>query len=246
MPLLTLLTNAVRARGDRAVYVHGAEHAQRADRSPLLRRALNLPEWIVAGRTLAAAAVTASPVAAEVWGAGAPSCWRCSGAHGGHTLSAAVGTVSGWLHQGGGWRHHGGARSFSVRPPWRPPDGPAPVAGAPRRGLARARHVQVFLWRDNHLAMVGSLVSSALGACGSGPGARHPDFHRPGHRPGSGCPVIGASTRLREALPHLTARTRNPEQAAPARRLNRRTRSERGDGPPLISRAAVDRPRIAP
>jgi len=28
-------SDAARARGDRAVYVHGAEHAQRVDRSPL-------------------------------------------------------------------------------------------------------------------------------------------------------------------------------------------------------------------
>ena len=145
-------SDPARARGDRAVYVHGAEHAQRVDRAPLSRPGAARVDRGCGGVPGGRRGDGAQPVlGAPLHRLGAQARHPAGSflsAHGGHALFGGRVGTGGRLHRRfpGGGCHHGGARPL-LRSGRRgdPSDRPSTRRrGHPGRGFARARHVRIL------------------------------------------------------------------------------------------------------
>ena len=227
MPSSPLLTNpTLRALVAIALFTYTAQNMLNVSIAPL-SRALNLPEWIVgAAVSLAAAAVTAL---SQFWGRRSIAWGRRRvillalflALTAGTLFSAAVwaraaGYIGAFLAAGAIMAARGpffGAAVAAI-----PPTGQALVAEVTPDEASRVRGTSAFSGAINLSVMVGSLVSSALGAWWIfGPVHATPVFVLIALAIALiWLPRDGASTRLRRRLPSLTAKDTEPEQAAPA------------------------------
>ena len=225
MPSSPLLTNpTLRALVAIALFTYTAQNMLNVSIAPL-SRALSLPEWIVgAAVSLAAAAVTAL---SQFWG-------RRSIAWGRRRvilLALFLALTAGTLFSAAVWaRAAGYIGAFLAAGAIMAARGPffgAAVAAIPPTGLvaevtpdeaSRVRGTSAFSGAINLSVMVGSLVSSALGAWWIfGPVHATPIFVLIALAIALiWLPRDGASTRPRRRLPRLTAKDTPPEQAAPA------------------------------
>ena len=231
MPSSPLLTNpTLRALVAIALFTYTAQNMLNVSIAPL-SRALNLPEWIVgAAVSLAAVAVTAL---SQFWG-------RRSIAWGRRRvilLALFLALTAGTLFSAAVWARAAGyigaflaagiimaARGpfFGAAVAAIPPTGQALVAEVTPDEASRVRGTSAFSGAINLSVMVGSLVSSALGAWWIfGPVHATPVFVLIALAIALiWLPRDGASTRPRRRLPRLTARDTEPEQAAPASSTN--------------------------
>ena len=260
MPSSPLLTNpTLRALVAIALFTYTAQNMLNVSIAPL-SRALNLPEWIVgAAVSLAAAAVTAL---SQFWGRRSIAWGRRRvillalflALTAGTLFSAAVwaraaGYIGAFLAAGAIMAARGpffGAAVAAI-----PPTGQALVAEVTPDEASRVRGTSAFSGAINLSVMVGSLVSSALGAWWIfGPVHATPIFVLIALAIALiWLPRDGASTRPRRRLPRLTAKDTQPEKAAPAsateerRTITRAGRRPRAELPPRVR--WTDR-RIAP
>ena len=231
MPSSPLLTNpTLRALVAIALFTYTAQNMLNVSIAPL-SRALNLPEWIVgAAVSLAAVAVTAL---SQFWG-------RRSIAWGRRRvilLALFLALTAGTLFSAAVWARAAGyigaflaaGTIMAARGPFFgaavaaiPPTGQALVAEVTPDEASRVRGTSAFSGAINLSVMVGSLVSSALGAWWIfGPVHATPVFVLIALAIALiWLPRDGASTRPRRRLPRLTARDTEPEQAAPASSTN--------------------------
>ena len=227
MPSSPLLTNpTLRALVAIALFTYTAQNMLNVSIAPL-SRALNLPEWIVgAAVSLAAAAVTAL---SQFWGRRSIAWGRRRvillalflALTAGTLFSAAVwaraaGYIGAFLAAGAIMAARGpffGAAVAAI-----PPTGQALVAEVTPDEASRVRGTSAFSGAINLSVMVGSLVSSALGAWWIfGPVHATPIFVLIALAIALiWLPRDGASTRPRRHLPRPTAKDTQPEQAAPA------------------------------
>ena len=227
MPSSPLLTNpTLRALVAIALFTYTAQNMLNVSIAPL-SRALNLPEWIVgAAVSLAAAAVTAL---SQFWGRRSIAWGRRRvillalflALTAGTLFSAAVwaraaGYIGAFLAAGAIMAARGpffGAAVAAI-----PPTGQALVAEVTPDEASRVRGTSAFSGAINLSVMVGSLVSSALGAWWIfGPVHATPIFVLIALAIALiWLPRDGASTRTRRHLPRATAKDTQPEQAAPA------------------------------
>ena len=227
MPSSPLLTNpTLRALVAIALFTYTAQNMLNVSIAPL-SRALDLPEWIVgAAVSLAAAAVTAL---SQFWG-------RRSIAWGRRRvilLALFLALTAGTLFSAAVWARAAGyigafvaaGAIMAARGPFFgaavaaiPPTGQALVAEVTPDEASRVRGTSAFSGAINLSVMVGSLVSSALGAWWIfGPVHATPVFVLIALAIALiWLPRDGASTRPRRRLPRLTAKDTQPEQAAPA------------------------------
>ena len=227
MPSSPLLTNpTLRALVAIALFTYTAQNMLNVSIAPL-SRALNLPEWIVgAAVSLAAAAVTAL---SQFWG-------RRSIAWGRRRvilLALFLALTAGMLFSAAVWARAAGyigaflaaGAIMAARGPFFgaavaaiPPTGQALVAEVTPDEASRVRGTSAFSGAINLSVMVGSLVSSALGAWWIfGPVHATPVFVLIALAIALiWLPRDGASTRPRRRLPRLTAKDTQPEKAAPA------------------------------
>ena len=231
MPSSPLLTNpTLRALVAIALFTYTAQNMLNVSIAPL-SRALNLPEWIVgAAVSLAAAAVTAL---SQFWGRRSIAWGRRRvillalflALTAGTLFSAAVwaraaGYIGAFLAAGAIMTARGpffGAAVAAI-----PPTGQALVAEVTPDEASRVRGTSAFSGAINLSVMVGSLVSSALGAWWIfGPVHATPIFVLIALAIALiWLPRDGASARPRRRLPRLTARDTQPGQAAPASSTN--------------------------
>lgn len=231
MPSSPLLTNpTLRALVAIALFTYTAQNMLNVSIAPL-SRALNLPEWIVgAAVSLAAAAVTAL---SQFWGRRSIAWGRRRvillalflALTAGTLFSAAVwaraaGYIGAFLAAGAIMAARGpffGAAVAAI-----PPTGQALVAEVTPDEASRVRGTSAFSGAINLSVMVGSLVSSALGAWWIfGPVHATPVFVLIALAIAFiWLPRDGASARPRRRLPRLTARDTQPGQAAPASSTN--------------------------
>lgn len=227
MPSSPLLTNpTLRALVAIALFTYTAQNMLNVSIAPL-SRALNLPEWIVgAAVSLAAAAVTAL---SQFWGRRSIAWGRRRvillalflALTAGTLFSAAVwaraaGYIGAFLAAGAIMAARGpffGAAVAAI-----PPTGQALVAEVTPDEASRVRGTSAFSGAINLSVMVGSLVSSALGAWWIfGPVHATPIFVLIALAIALiWLPRDGAFTRPRRRLPRLTAKDTEPEQVAPA------------------------------
>lgn len=227
MPSSPLLTNpTLRALVAIALFTYTAQNMLNVSIAPL-SRALNLPEWIVgAAVSLAAAAVTAL---SQFWGRRSIAWGRRRvillalflALTAGTLFSAAVwaraaGYIGAFLAAGAIMAARGpffGAAVAAI-----PPTGQALVAEVTPDEASRVRGTSAFSGAINLSVMVGSLVSSALGAWWIfGPVHATPIFVLIALAIALiWLPRDGASTRPRRRLPRLTTKDTQPEKAAPA------------------------------
>ena len=227
MPSSPLLTNpTLRALVAIALFTYTAQNMLNVSIAPL-SRALNLPEWIVgAAVSLAAAAVT---VLSQFWGRRSIAWGRRRvillalflALTAGTLFSAAVwaraaGYIGAFLAAGAIMAARGpffGAAVAAI-----PPTGQALVAEVTPDEASRVRGTSAFSGAINLSVMVGSLVSSALGAWWIfGPVHATPIFVLIALAIALiWLPRDGASTRPRRRLPRLTTTDTPPGQAAPA------------------------------
>ena len=227
MPSSPLLTNpTLRALVAIALFTYTAQNMLNVSIAPL-SRALNLPEWIVgAAVSLAAASVTAL---SQFWGRRSIAWGRRRvillalflALTAGTLFSAAVwaraaGSIGAFLAAGAIMAARGpffGAAVAAI-----PPTGQALVAEVTPDEASRVRGTSAFSGAISLSVMVGSLVSSALGAWWIfGPVHATPIFVLVA----LGIALIwlpgdGASTRTRRRLARLTGEDTEPEEAAPA------------------------------
>ena len=227
MPSSPLLTNpTLRALVAIALFTYTAQNMLNVSIAPL-SRALNLPEWIVgAAVSLAAAAVTAL---SQFWGRRSIAWGRRRvillalflALTAGTLFSAAVwaraaGYIGAFLAAGAIMAARGpffGAAVAAI-----PPTGQALVAEVTPDEASRVRGTSAFSGAINLSVMVGSLVSSALGAWWIfGPVHATPIFVLIALAIALiWLPRDGASTRPRRRLPRLTTKETQPGQTAPA------------------------------
>ena len=227
MPSSPLLTNpTLRALVAIALFTYTAQNMLNVSIAPL-SRALNLPEWIVgAAVSLAAAAVTAL---SQFWGRRSIAWGRRRvillalflALTAGTLFSAAVwaraaGYIGAFLAAGAIMAARGpffGAAVAAI-----PPTGQALVAEVTPDEASRVRGTSAFSGAINLSVMVGSLVSSALGAWWIfGPVHATPVFVLIALAIALiWLPRDGASTGPRRRLPRLTDEDAEPEEAAPA------------------------------
>ena len=227
MPSSPLLTNpTLRALVAIALFTYTAQNMLNVSIAPL-SRALELPEWIVgAAVSLAAAAVTAL---SQFWGRRSIAWGRRRvillalflALTAGTLFSAAVwaraaGSIGAFLAAGAIMAARGpffGAAVAAI-----PPTGQALVAEVTPDEASRVRGTSAFSGAINLSVMIGSLVSSALGAWWIfGPVHATPIFVLIALAIALiWLPRDGASTRTRRHLPRATAKDTQPEQAAPA------------------------------
>ena len=227
MPSSPLLTNpTLRALVAIALFTYTAQNMLNVSIAPL-SRALDLPEWIVgAAVSLAAAAVTAL---SQFWGRRSIAWGRRQvilvalflALTAGTLFSAAVwaraaGYIGAFLAAGAIMAARGpffGAAVAAI-----PPTGQALVAEVTPDEASRVRGTSAFSGAINLSVMVGSLVSSALGAWWIfGPVHATPIFVLIALAIALiWLPRDGASTHSRRRLPRLTAGDTEPAQAAPA------------------------------
>ena len=227
MPSSPLLTNpTLRALVAIALFTYTAQNMLNVSIAPL-SRALNLPEWIVgAAVSLAATAVTAL---SQFWGRRSIAWGRRRvillalflALTAGTLFSAAVwaraaGYIGAFLAAGAIMAARGpffGAAVAAI-----PPTGQALVAEVTPDEASRVRGTSAFSGAINLSVMVGSLVSSALGAWWIfGPVHATPIFVLIALAIALiWLPRDGASTRTRRRLPRLSAEDTAPEKAAPA------------------------------
>ena len=227
MPSSPLLTNpTLRALVAIALFTYTAQNMLNVSIAPL-SRALELPEWIVgAAVSLAAAAVTAL---SQFWGRRSIAWGRRRvillalflALTAGTLFSAAVwaraaGSIGAFLAAGAIMAARGpffGAAVAAI-----PPTGQALVAEVTPDEASRVRGTSAFSGAINLSVMVGSLVSSALGAWWIfGPVHATPIFVLFALAIALiWLPRDGASTRTRRRLPRLSAEDTAPEKAAPA------------------------------
>ena len=225
MPSSPLLTNpTLRALVAIALFTYTAQNMLNVSIAPL-SRALNLPEWIVgAAVSLAAAAVTAL---SQFWGRRSIAWGRRRvillalflALTAGTLFSAAVwaraaGYIGAFLAAGAIMAARGpffGAAVAAI-----PPTGQALVAEVTPDEASRVRGTSAFSGAINLSVMVGSLVSSALGAWWIfGPVHATPIFVLIALAIALiWLPRDGASARPRRRLPRLTAKDTQPGQAA--------------------------------
>ncbi len=259
VPSSPLLTNpTLHALVAIALFTYTAQNMLNVSIAPL-SRALNLPEWIVgAAVSLAAAAVTAL---SQFWG-------RRSIAWGRRRvilLALILALTAGTLFSAAVWARAAGyigacaaaGAIMAARGPFFgaavaaiPPTGQALVAEVTPDEGSRVRGTSAFSGAINLSVMVGSLVSSALGAWWIfGPVHATPVFVLIALAIALiWLPRDGGTTRPRRHLPHLTHEATEPEEATPASSIEGTTDSasaETADGelPPRVS--WTDR-RIAP
>ncbi len=227
MPSSPLLTNpTLRALVAIALFTYTAQNMLNVSIAPL-SRALNLPEWIVgAAVSLAAAAVTAL---SQFWGRRSIAWGRRRvillalflALTAGTLFSAAVwaraaGYIGAFLAAGAIMAARGpffGAAVAAI-----PPTGQALVAEVTPDEASRVRGTSAFSGAINLSVMVGSLVSSALGAWWIfGPVHATPIFVLIALAIALiWLPRDGASVRPRRRLPRLSAEDTTPEKATPA------------------------------
>ena len=227
MPSSPLLTNpTLRALVAIALFTYTAQNMLNVSIAPL-SRALNLPEWIVgAAVSLAAAAVTAL---SQFWGRRSIAWGRRRvillalflALTAGTLFSAAVwaraaGYIGAFLAAGAIMAARGpffGAAVAAI-----PPTGQALVAEVTPDEASRVRGTSAFSGAINLSVMIGSLVSSALGAWWIfGPVHATPIFVLIALAIALiWLPRDGASTRTRRRLPRPTAKDTQPRQAAPS------------------------------
>lgn len=227
MPSSPLLTNpTLRALVAIALFTYTAQNMLNVSIAPL-SRALNLPEWIVgAAVSLAAAAVTAL---SQFWGRRSIAWGRrrvillalLLALTAGTLFSAAVwaraaGYIGAFLAAGAIMAARGpffGAAVAAI-----PPTGQALVAEVTPDEASRVRGTSAFSGAINLSVMVGSLMSSALGAWWIfGPVHATPIFVLIALAIALiWLPRDGASTGPRRRLPRLTGEDAEPEQAATA------------------------------
>ena len=227
VPSSPLLTNpTLRALVAIALFTYTAQNMLNVSIAPL-SRALELPEWIVgAAVSLAAAAVTAL---SQFWGRRSIAWGRRRvillalflALTAGTLFSAAVwaraaGYIGAFLAAGAIMAARGpffGAAVAAI-----PPTGQALVAEVTPDEASRVRGTSAFSGAINLSVMVGSLVSSALGAWWIfGPVHATPIFVLIALAIALiWLPRDGASTRPRRRLPRLTVGDTEPEQATPA------------------------------
>lgn len=227
MPSSPLLTNpTLRALVAIALFTYTAQNMLNVSIAPL-SRALNLPEWIVgAAVSLAAAAVTAL---SQFWGRRSIAWGRRRvillalflALTAGTLFSAAVwaraaGYIGAFLAAGAIMAARGpffGAAVAAI-----PPTGQALVAEVTPDEASRVRGTSAFSGAINLSVMIGSLVSSALGAWWIfGPVHATPIFVLIALAIALiWLPRDGASVRPRRRLPRLSAEDTTPEKATPA------------------------------
>ena len=227
MPSSPLLTNpTLRALVAIALFTYTAQNMLNVSIAPL-SRALNLPEWIVGTAvSLAAAAVTAL---SQFWGRRSIAWGRRRvillalflALTAGTLFSAAVwaraaGYIGAFLAAGAIMAARGpffGAAVAAI-----PPTGQALVAEVTPDEASRVRGTSAFSGAINLSVMVGSLVSSALGAWWIfGPVHATPIFVLIALAIALiWLPRDGASVRPRRRLPRLSAEDTTPEKATPA------------------------------
>lgn len=227
MPSSPLLTNpTLRALVAIALFTYTAQNMLNVSIAPL-SRALNLPEWIVgAAVSLAAAAVTAL---SQFWGRRSIAWGRRRvillalflALTAGTLFSAAVwaraaGYIGAFLAAGAIMAARGpffGAAVAAI-----PPTGQALVAEVTPDEASRVRGTSAFSGAINLSVMVGSLVSSALGAWWIfGPVHATPIFVLIALAIALiWLPRDGASVRPRRRLPRLSAEDTTREKATPA------------------------------
>ena len=227
MPSSPLLTNpTLRALVAIALFTYTAQNMLNVSIAPL-SRALELPEWIVgAAVSLAAAAVTAL---SQFWGRRSIAWGRRRvillalflALTAGTLFSAAVwaraaGSIGAFLAAGAIMAARGpffGAAVAAI-----PPTGQALVAEVTPDEASRVRGTSAFSGAINLSVMVGSLMSSALGAWWIfGPVHATPIFVLIALAIALiWLPRDGASTSARRCLPRLTGEDAEPEQAATA------------------------------
>lgn len=224
MPSSPLLTNpTLRALVAIALFTYTAQNMLNVSIAPL-SRALNLPEWIVgAAVSLAAAAVTAL---SQFWGRRSIAWGRRRvillalflALTAGALFSAAVwaraaGYIGAFLAAGAIMAARGpffGAAVAAI-----PPTGQALVAEVTPDEASRVRGTSAFSGAINLSVMIGSLVSSALGAWWIfGPVHATPIFVLIALAIALiWLPRDGAATRPRRRFPRLTAGDTEPEKA---------------------------------
>ena len=227
MPSSPLLTNpTLRALVAIALFTYTAQNMLNVSIAPL-SRALSLPEWIVgAAVSLAAAAVTAL---SQFWGRRSIAWGRRRvillalflALTAGTLFSAAVwaraaGHIGAFLAAGAIMTARGpffGAAVAAI-----PPTGQALVAEVTPDEASRVRGTSAFSGAINLSVMVGSLMSSALGAWWIfGPVHATPIFVLIALAIALiWLPRDGASTSPRRRLPRLTGEDAEAEEAAPA------------------------------
>ena len=227
MPSSPLLTNpTLRALVAIALFTYTAQNMLNVSIAPL-SRALDLPEWIVgAAVSLAAAAVTAL---SQFWGRRSIAWGRRRvillalflALTAGTLFSAAVwaraaGYIGAFLAAGAIMAARGpffGAAVAAI-----PPTGQALVAEVTPDEASRVRGTSAFSGAINLSVMIGSLVSSALGAWWIfGPVHATPIFVLIALAIALiWLPRDGASVRPRRRLPRLSAEDTTPEKATPA------------------------------
>lgn len=260
MPSSPLLTNpTLRALVAIALFTYTAQNMLNVSIAPL-SRALNLPEWIVgAAVSLAAAAVTAL---SQFWGRRSIAWGRRRvillalflALTAGTLFSAAVwaraaGSIGAFLAAGAIMAARGpffGAAVAAI-----PPTGQALVAEVTPDEASRVRGTSAFSGAINLSVMIGSLVSSALGAWWIfGPVHATPIFVLIALAIALiWLPRDGGSARPRRRLPHLSAEDTTPEKAAPAsstKRTEQESASEATATAELPPRVRWTDRRIAP
>lgn len=260
MPSSPLLTNpTLRALVAIALFTYTAQNMLNVSIAPL-SRALNLPEWIVgAAVSLAAAAVTAL---SQFWG-------RRSIAWGRRRvilLALFLALTAGTLFSAAVWARAAGyvgvflaaGAIMAARGPFFgaavaaiPPTGQALVAEVTPDEASRVRGTSAFSGAINLSVMIGSLVSSALGAWWIfGPVHATPIFVLIALAIALIClPRDGGSARPSGRLPRLSAEDTTPEKAAPAsstQRTEQESASEATDTAALPPRVRWTDRRIAP
>lgn len=260
MPSSPLLTNpTLRALVAIALFTYTAQNMLNVSIAPL-SRALDLPEWIVgAAVSLAAAAVTAL---SQFWG-------RRSIAWGRRRvilLALFLALTAGTLFSAAVWARAAGyigafiaaGAIMAARGPFFgaavaaiPPTGQALVAEVTPDEASRVRGTSAFSGAINLSVMVGSLVSSALGAWWIfGPVHATPIFVLIALAIALvWLPRDGGSARPSRRLPRLSAEDTTPEKAAPAsstQRTEQESASEATDTAALPPRVRWTDRRIAP
>ena len=260
MPSSPLLTNpTLRALVAIALFTYTAQNMLNVSIAPL-SRALDLPEWIVgAAVSLAAAAVTAL---SQFWG-------RRSIAWGRRRvilLALFLALTAGTLFSAAVWARAAGyvgvflaaGAIMAARGPFFgaavaaiPPTGQALVAEVTPDEASRVRGTSAFSGAINLSVMIGSLVSSALGAWWIfGPVHATPIFVLIALAIALIClPRDGGSARPSRHLPRLSAEDTTPEKAAPAsstQRTEQESASEATDTAALPPRVRWTDRRIAP
>lgn len=260
MPSSPLLTNpTLRALVAIALFTYTAQNMLNVSIAPL-SRALNLPEWIVgAAVSLAAAAVTAL---SQFWG-------RRSIAWGRRRvilLALFLALTAGTLFSAAVWARAAGyvgvflaaGAIMAARGPFFgaavaaiPPTGQALVAEVTPDEASRVRGTSAFSGAINLSVMIGSLVSSALGAWWIfGPVHATPIFVLIALAIALIClPRDGGSALPSGRLPRLSAEDTTPEKAAPAsstQRTEQESASEATDTAALPPRVRWTDRRIAP